>query len=121
VFEHVEDYLGFLRQMRPIAEFKVFHIPLDLSVQTVLRGAPLRRVREIVGHLHYFTKETALASLVHAGYSVMDFRYTAHALELPNRGWKAAVGRWPRKALSALNPDLNVRIMGGYSLLVLAQ
>ena len=121
VFEHVEDYLGFLRQMRTLAEFKVFHIPLDLSVQTVLRGTPLRRLRDVVGHLHYFTKETALASLVHAGYSVMDVRYTAHALELPNRGWKAALGRWPRKALAALNPDLNVRVMGGYSLLVLAQ
>lgn len=121
VFEHVEDYLGFLRQMRSLAEFKVFHIPLDLSVQTVLRGRPLRRVRDVVGHLHYFTKETALASLAHAGYGILDFRYTAGSLELPNRGWKAVAGRWPRKVLAALSADLTVRIMGGYSLLVLAK
>jgi SAM-dependent methyltransferase len=120
VFEHVEDYLGFLRQMRGLARHKIFHIPLDLSVQTVLRGNPIRRVREIVGHLHYFTKETALASLQHAGYSIVDFRYTAGSLELPNRGWKASAGRLPRQLLSAVNPDLCVRILGGYSLLVLA-
>jgi SAM-dependent methyltransferase len=120
VFEHVEDYLGFLRQMRGLGRYKIFHVPLDLSVQTVLRGDPIRRVREIVGHLHYFTKETALASLKHAGYEVVDFRYTAGSLELPHRGWKAAVGRLPRKLLSAVHHDLSVRILGGYSLLVLA-
>jgi len=40
LFEHVEDYLGFLRKMKTKATFKVFHIPLDLSVQTVLRMSP---------------------------------------------------------------------------------
>ncbi len=120
VFEHVEDYFGFLRHMRSLAKYKVFHIPLDLSVQTVLRGTPLRRVRDIVGHIHFFTKETALASLVHAGYTVVDWRYTANSLELPNRGWKASLGRLPRQVLSAFNHDWSVRVMGGYSLLVLA-
>jgi Methyltransferase domain len=120
VFEHVEDYFGFLRQMRTLARHKIFHIPLDLSVQTVLRADPIRRVREIVGHLHYFTKETALASLRHAGYTIVDFRYTAGSLELPNRGWKASLGRLPRQMMSAVNQDLCVRVLGGYSLLVLA-
>jgi cyclopropane fatty-acyl-phospholipid synthase-like methyltransferase len=119
VFEHVEDYFGFLRQMRGLAKYKVFHIPLDLSVQTVLRGTPLRKVREIVGHIHFFTKETALASLTHAGYRVVDWRYTANSLELPNRGWKANLGRLPRHLLSAFSLDLSVRVMGGYSILVL--
>jgi 2-polyprenyl-3-methyl-5-hydroxy-6-metoxy-1,4-benzoquinol methylase len=42
VFEHVEDYLGFIRRLRVKGEYKVFHIPLDLSVQTVLRVSPIR-------------------------------------------------------------------------------
>jgi cyclopropane fatty-acyl-phospholipid synthase-like methyltransferase len=120
VFEHVEDYFGFLRQMRALAKYKVFHIPLDLSVQTVLRGTPLRIVRDLVGHIHFFTKETALASLTHAGYVIVDWRYTATSLELPNRGWKANLGRLPRLLLSAFNRDLSARLMGGYSLIVLA-
>jgi len=120
VFEHVEDYIGFLRQFHPLGRYKVFHIPLDLSVQTVFRASPLRRVRETVGHLHYFTKETALASLAHTGYTVIDHRYTAHAVELPNRGWKATLGILPRRLSFALSEDLAVRILGGYSLLVLA-
>jgi len=120
VFEHVEDYIGFLRQLRDLAQYKVLHIPLDLSVQTVLRGAPLQRVREIVGHLHYYTKETALATLQHAGYRVIDHRYTAHSVELPGRGWKASVARMPRRLMYALNADFAVRVLGGYSLLVLA-
>ena len=37
VFEHVEDYFGFLDGIRPKSDLKIFHIPLDLSVQTVFR------------------------------------------------------------------------------------
>ena len=37
VFEHVEDYFGFLRNLHKKGKFNIFHIPLDLSVQTILR------------------------------------------------------------------------------------
>ena len=119
VFEHVEDYLGFLRQLHGIAGHKVLHIPLDLSVQTVLRGTPLRSARDLVGHLHYFTRDTALASLVHTGYEIVAHRYTSHQ-ELPARHWKARAARLPRGLLYAMQPDLAVRVLGGHSLLVLA-
>src|SRR5437899_1355768 len=69
VFEHVEDYLGFLRQLRSRGTFKIFHIPLDVSVYSVIRNYPMK-IREAAGHLHYFTKDTALASLEHAGYRI---------------------------------------------------
>src|SRR5882762_5193451 len=52
VFEHVEDYFSFLRGLRDKATHKIFHIPLDLSMQWVGRRAPLMRVREQAGHLH---------------------------------------------------------------------
>ena len=121
VFEHVEDYLGFLKKLRAKGEHKVFHIPLDLSVQSVLRSAPILKSRAGVGHLHYFTKETALETLSYAGYEIVDWFYTGSAIDLPNRGWKANLMKWPRKALFRLNPDLTVRLLGGYSLLVLAK
>src|SRR5258706_289827 len=31
VFEHVEDYFGFLRQLRTKGRYKIFHVPLELS------------------------------------------------------------------------------------------
>jgi Methyltransferase domain len=120
VFEHVEDYLDFLRELRPKATQHIFHIPLDLSVQSVWRGRPLLRVREQVGHLHYFTRETALETLRDAGYEVIDWFYTPGAIANP-RSVKAKLASWPRRLLFAMNQDLVVRILGGYSLLVLAK
>lgn len=121
VFEHVEDYFGFLRKLKTKAKYKIFHIPLDLSVQTVLRAAPITHARETVGHIHYFTKETALASLRDTGYNVLDFFYTAGSLELPSRSWKSELLRVPRLVAYRLNKDWAVRILGGCSLLVFAE
>lgn len=77
VIEHVEDYFGFLRKLRRKSHYKIFHIPLDLSVQTVLRASPLLRDRASVGHIHYFTKELALQTLKDVGYEIHDHFYTA--------------------------------------------
>jgi cyclopropane fatty-acyl-phospholipid synthase-like methyltransferase len=121
VFEHVEDYFGFLRRLRERGTYKVLHIPLDLSVQTVLRGAPIMKYRQTIGHIQYFTKETALATLRDTGYEVIDHRYTSGSLELSNRGWKANLMKIPRRIFFSLNRDLAVRVLGGFSLLVLAK
>jgi cyclopropane fatty-acyl-phospholipid synthase-like methyltransferase len=121
VFEHVEDYLGFVRNLRTKGRYKVFHIPLDLSVQTVFRGDVLSTQRKKLGHLHYFTKETALATLTGVGYEIVDYTYTAYSLELPNRSWRSRLLEVPRKLLFSIHHDLTVRIFGGFSLLVLAK
>lgn len=121
VIEHVEDYIGFLRDLRSRGHYKLFHIPLDLSVQTVMRSRPILRGRSSVGHIHYFTKETALATLKDTGYEVIDFSYTAGSLELPNRSWRQKLLMLPRRMAFAVHQDLAVRFLGGYSLLVLAK
>jgi len=121
VFEHVEDYFGFLRNLKDKGIYKIFHIPLDLSVQWVLRSSPILKGRSSVGHIHYFTKETALATLKDTGYEVVDYFYTNSALELTNRGWKANLMKLPRRFFFSLHHDLAVRILGGFSLLVLAK
>lgn len=121
VFEHVEDYFGFLRKLRTKGTYKIFHIPLDLSVQVVLRSSPILKARESVGHIHYFTKETALATLKDTGYKVVDYFYTSGSLELPNRGLKANLLKLPRRLFFSMHQDWAVRILGGFSLLVLAK
>lgn len=121
VFEHVEDYFGFLRKLKTKAKYKIFHIPLDLSVQTVLRSSPIIKHRKSVGHIHYFTKETALETLKDTGYQIVDYFYTNSSVELPNRGWKANLLKIPRKLFFSVNNDFAVRVLGGYSLMVLAE
>ena len=121
VFEHVEDYFGFLRKLRGKGQYKVFHIPLELSAQQVLRGTPLIEARRSVGHIHHFSKETALATLEDCGYRVLDHFYTSGRTELGGLGWKSQVMRIPRQALYRMSPDAAARMLGGYSLLVLAQ
>jgi SAM-dependent methyltransferase len=121
VIEHVEDYFGFLRKLRAKGTHKIFHIPLELSAQQVMRAKPLIEARRGVGHIHHFTKETALATLEDCGYKVLDHFYTSGRTELGGLGWKSRLLRWPRNALYRMSPDMAVRVLGGYSLLVLAQ
>ncbi|AGB21787.1 methyltransferase family protein [Mycobacterium sp. JS623] len=121
VFEHVDDYMGFLRAMKSRAEWKVFHIPLDLSAQAVLRGKPFVTARESIGHLHYFTKDTALAVLADCGYEVVDWFYTHGAETLPHRSIRTKITNIPRRMIRAVNEDFGVRLLGGASIMVLAR
>lgn len=120
VFEHVEDYIGLLRDIRRKARYKLLHIPLDLSVQAVARKNGLLRRRDDHAHLHYFTKEIALRTLTDVGYELVDYFYTPRCIELGDRLVQKVV-RTPRKMSFAISPDLTVRFLGGYSLMVLAE
>lgn len=120
VFEHVENYLGFLRACKAKSKNAIFHIPLDISVNGILRNK-LMDSRKSVGHLHYFTKETALATLTDSGYEIIDFFYTSGSIELPRKTLKSRFAVLPRKLLFKINPDLAAKLFGGFSLMVLAR
>lgn len=120
VFEHVENYFDFLRNLRPKGRYCVFHIPLDLSAQAVVRGLPLRW-RQDVGHLHYFTRDLALAALQETGYRVLEARYTAYAIDRTAPTLKARLARWPRRLAFQIAPDQAALWLGGFCLLVLAE
>ena len=120
VVEHVEDCYRFLRQVRTKGKFKLFHIPLDLSVESVLLGFILDG-RASAGHIHYFTKETALAALLDTGYTIIDSCHTCGYLNLPNPRWKANLFKIPRKLFFNVHQDWAARILGRCSLLVLAK
>ena len=121
VIEHLEDYFSFLREIRPKGQYKIFHIPLDLSVQTVLRSNALLKVRKSYRHIHYFTKETALQTLNDAGYTILDYFYTAGSIELPSHEIQRNLLRLPRKLFFGIHKDLATRILGGFKLLILAK
>ena len=123
VFEHVPNYLSFLEKLSGHAGQFIFHIPLDLSMLTILRPKRLMKTREGVGHIHMFTAEMALAVLNDTGYEVTDSFFTAGGLELEKnqRRLRTVLANLPRRMLGKINPHLAARILGGYSLLVLAK
>ncbi len=120
VFEHIDDYLGFLKLCRNKAKNTIFHIPLNISVQAILRNK-LMTERNAFGHLHYFMKETAIATLVDSGYDIVDFFYTASSLDLPRQKLKSKIAYIPRNVMFKTNQDLAATLLGGFSLMVLTK
>ena len=118
VIEHVEDYLGFLRALRGRGERVILNIPLDLTALSLVRGK-LAEWREQLGHLHYFTRQSAIASVRHAGYEIDDAFYGWHTIDRP-AGRRAALMAVPRRALMRVNEDLSQTLLGGASLVLLA-
>ena len=120
VIEHLEDYFGFLGQLKAKGGHKIFHIPLDLSAQTVFRKNALLKRRQMYGHLHYFSKETALETLRDSGYEILDYFYTSRANDLGSTLGQMLL-KFPRRLLFSLHEDFAVRLLGGFSMLVLAR
>jgi len=120
LIEHLEDYYGFLRAIKPMSTYKIFHIPLDLSIQSVLRVKPILRQRREVGHIHYFNKEIALLILKDAGYEVLDYFYTP-SRELPGKSWSSATAKFLRRLAVTIQEDWTARLLGGLPLMVLAR
>jgi hypothetical protein len=114
VIEHVPDPIGFLAGLRHRAPRAILHVPLDLSVQSVLRPGKLNTLRASVGHIHYFTPETAIATVEAAGYQVVGHTFT-RSFELDQQSLKAKLARLPRRLLPQ---QATIRLLGGYSILL---
>lgn len=122
VIEHLADPHDFLTRLHGKANYYVFHIPLDLSSVSVFRETPLLYVRNKVGHIHYFTKQLALSLLRESGYKIIDAGYTRAAFTAPTRSWKTIIVRPLRAIVNILiGKDRGARLLGGETLIVLAQ
>ncbi len=121
VIEHLRNPFTFLERLRNTASYFVFHIPLDLSAGTVLLGHPLINVRTKTGHIHYYTKDLAIATLKECGFEVIHHRYSGAAMNSPQCTLTTRIAMWPRRALYALHKDFGVRALGGETLVVLAR
>lgn len=124
VFEHVDDYLGFLHRLRGHARHYAFHIPLDMHVSGLLRDTQIVS-RKVAGHLHYFSQATALATLRDTGYDIKAWRYTRSEEDLaavrPDRGPRSKIGNMIRRSLrSVVGDGFTAKLLGGYCVLVLA-
>ena len=119
VFEHVEDYFGFLRNLRTKGRYFIFNIPLDMNVMKILTPG-IRFAREEVGHLHYFNRYTALQTIQDTGYKIRD-SYLSSMLTstMPRNSRQAAI--LPIRLLSlAFGKKFASTLFGGFSLVVTA-
>jgi len=127
VIEHVEDYLGFLRDVRTKGRYKIFLIPLEFTAIGVLRRWPEDSLHK-TGHIHFFTKDIALQSLRDTGYTIIDFFYTLSFREQRFRNrfkyqlkLRNVILNLVRGTIFSISDDLAVRLLGGCPLLVLAE
>jgi len=117
VFTHVRDYLGFLSKLRLKGEYKVFYIPLQVTIYSVLRSRYMQKKEFMRSHLHHFNKETALGTLQGTGYQIVDYFYTSRYVENPDPKLRDYL--W--KFLFAINKDFAAKLLGGFWLMVLAK
>ncbi len=120
VLEHTEDYFSFLRSMREQGEYCLLHVPLDLSVQSLLWGLP-QRVRRSAGHLHYFTAPILFSAVQECGLEVIDVMYTRPGIERRSSSVAGRIARYPRLLLSHFSESWAALTVGGFSIMVLAK
>ena len=77
--------------------------------------------RRKVGHLHFYTKDLALETLRECGYHIVEARYTGAYAVGARRSLRTIFAALPRRIAYALHKDAGVRLLGGETLLVLAQ
>lgn len=121
VIEHLSNPFDFLSRLRSRAAHFIFHFPLDLCAVSVLREQPLLHVRRKVGHIHYFTKGLALALIAECGYHLTDWFYTGAAFSTPQCTSKTRLASLPRRIAYAIAGDAGVRLLGGETLMILAE
>jgi SAM-dependent methyltransferase len=117
VVEHVEDCFSFLRHAKCKGRLKLYHIPLDAHVSSLLRGI---NAWDSVGHIHLFTIETALRAVDYSGHRIIDWTITQGALAKTNKALRTRAANVIRASLGKLAPQLVARLVGGCSILILA-
>lgn len=121
VVEHLENPYDFLRRLKCKSDFKIFHFPLDMNALAVARQDRMLYAKNSVGHINYFTKDLALDILKDCGYEIIDYYYTTGSIKSKYRSFKNSLIKPIRILGFHLNKDLFVRLIGGYSLLILAK
>ena len=121
VFEHIEDEFTFLRNIKDKSEYFLFNIPLDLSVQSMMREHVILAQRKRVGHVNYYTKNLALEILKDTGYEIISYEYASWYKMYPSKSISTKISNILRDIFMKINPELCVQYLGGASLVVLAK
>jgi len=119
VFEHVEDYIGFIRDLSKRAKYVIFNVPLDMNASKLFTNG-LKMAREEVGHLHYFNYFTAIKTVEYCGYSVEDYFLSAAFTKTKPRNFRQFLLLLPRLSILLLGKKFASLTLGGISLVLCA-
>jgi hypothetical protein len=73
------------------------------------------------GHIHLFSIETAIKTIEYTGHRVLDSLLTDSALGTQQRLFRNHLANLLRRPLAMVSERFCARVMGGYSLLILAE
>jgi len=125
VIEHIEDYIGFLRKIKDRGHYKIFNFPLEIFAIKALMGHKYLNSRAKYGHIHYFNKDICLSVLKELDFEIIDYFYAPGAIDLSSTSTSIStlskMAKLPRILLSKFSTDLTAKLLGGYSLFVLAK
>jgi len=119
VVEHLVDDLAFLVALRSRGQRFLFRLPLDLSALDVVRPHRLLAARRRWGHLHAYSRATALQLLSEAGYRALQVSYDRVPPEV--EGLRGRAVDAVRRGAFRIAPHATVAVLGGWSLVVLAE
>jgi hypothetical protein len=119
VIEHIENYFKFLRDVRPLGRYTMFHIPLDMYMWSLFRENMLIQSKERVGHIHVFTEDFIKSVLKDCGYKIIDRLYTEPNFK-PLKT-KQKLVEFARKIIFKINKRFCSKTIGGMSILILAE
>jgi len=125
VIEHIEDYIGFLKEIKGRGHYKIFNFPLEIFAIKALMGHKYLDSRAKYGHIHYFNKDICLSVLKELDFEIIDYFYASGAIDLSSTTTSIStlskMAKIPRILLSKFSTDLTAKLLGGYSLFVLAK
>ncbi len=121
VLEHVADPVNFLSSLRDKTDYILIHLPLDMTSINALLDGRLIEMRLKVGHIHYFTRRLGLQMIKDAGFEILESSFTHAWVDSPQLTPVGRVFRLLRSMISFFSPDLNARLLGGETLIVLCR
>ncbi len=120
VFEHVEDYYKFLKNLKNSGKKFIFNIPLDMNVLKVITNG-IKFARTEVGHLHYFSEYTAIETLKDCGFIIKDSFLSTAFLSVPPRNVRQLAVLPFRLFTLTFGKSFGAKCFGGQSLVVYAE
>jgi len=125
IIEHIEDYIGFLRKIKDKGHYKIFNFPLEIFAAKALMGHKYIGSRAKYGHIHYFNKDICLSVLEDLDFEILDYFYAPSAIDLSSTSTSittlSRMAKFPRILLSKFSTDFTAKLLGGYSLFILAK
>lgn len=122
VLEHIPDYMTFMERCRLKASYKIYHIPIDLSISSVLSDSFIDGRRNL-GHVQYFSFQSAIACLKDSEHFIIDYFFTDVGTYYTKqaRTLKRTIANFPRQISALFSISLSAKIFGRYSIMVLTK